>query len=73
MVDEANKEAVTEVKLLSNRVEETLSEIREALAKVERPGLNIFSNWELIVMFCAAVAAVVIICVALMPLNSLGS
>ena len=73
MVDEANEEAVTEVKILYDRVEETLSEVREALAKVEQPRLNIFSNWELIVMFCAAVAAVVIICVALMPLSSLGS
>jgi MoxR-like ATPase len=73
VVDEANEEAVTEVKLLSDRVEETLSEVREALAKVGRPGLNIFSNWELIVIFCAAVAVVVIICVTVVLLSSLGS
>ena len=67
MVDETNEEAVTEVKILSDRVEETLSEVRETLAKLERPGLNIFSTWELIVVFCAAAAVVVIMCCAGAP------
>ena len=73
IVDEANEEAVTGVKLLSDRVEETLSEVEEALVKLRRPGLNILSNWELIVIFCAAVAVAVMICVTLVLLNSLGS
>jgi len=64
-VDEANQETVAEVRLLSAKVEETLSKAREALAKAEHPTLKMFSDWQWVVIVCAVVVAVVMMCVGL--------
>lgn len=66
---EAGEEALAEVRLLSARVEETLSKAREALAKAEGPTLSKFNRWEWVLIACAVVAAVVMICVGLVSLS----
>ena len=66
---EANQETLAEVKLLSAKVEEALSKAREALATVKEPARKMFTNWEWIVVVCALVIAVVMICVGLLSIR----
>jgi len=65
----AGEEALAEVRLLSARVEETLGKAREALAKAEGPTLSKFNRWEWVLIACAVVVAVVMICVGLVSIS----